>query len=115
VSQDLLVAAEQARRRARELHRRAEAAVAQAAGTIGHLQEFTPRDDSETSRLTRELEGLRVAMRSRALIEQAKGIVMGAMNCDEQTAFQVLVRQSQHENRKLRDVAAELVATKRLR
>lgn len=60
--------------------------------------------------LRKEVEGLRAAMASRATIEQAKGIVMGSVGCDADHAFQLLVQQSQHENRKLRDVAAELVA-----
>jgi len=61
-------------------------------------------------RLEREVKGLRTALESRAVIEQAKGIIMGAMNCDAKRAFEILVRQSQHENRKLNEVARELVA-----
>lgn len=52
---------------------------------------------------------LRVAMESRATIEQAKGIIMATARCDADTAFARLVDQSQHDNRKLRDVADELV------
>jgi GAF domain-containing protein len=52
---------------------------------------------------------LREAMRSRAVIEQAKGIVMGHRRCTAEEAFDVLVRQSQQVNRKLRDVAAGIV------
>ncbi len=55
-------------------------------------------------------EGLQKAMASRATIEQAKGILIGTAHCTPEAAFAVLVKQSQHENRKLRDVAAELVA-----
>ena len=55
-------------------------------------------------------QDLAEAMRSRATIEQAKGILMGAQRCSADEAFQVLVRASQRENRKLRDVAAEIVA-----
>ena len=50
------------------------------------------------------------AMKSRATIEQAKGILMGAQRCSADEAFQILVRASQRENRKLRDMAAEIVA-----
>ena len=50
------------------------------------------------------------AMKSRATIEQAKGILMGAQRCSADEAFQILVRASQRENRKLREMAAELVA-----
>ena len=53
---------------------------------------------------------LEAAMASRSVIEQAKGIVMAATGCDADTAFASLIQRSQHENRKLRDIAAELVA-----
>jgi GAF domain-containing protein len=49
------------------------------------------------------------AMQSRAVIEQAKGIVMSQSGITPDEAFQLLVRASQRENRKLRDIAAEIV------
>ena len=49
-------------------------------------------------------------MKSRAVIEQAKGMLMAARRCDEDEAFDVLVRASQRENVKLRDIAARIVA-----
>jgi GAF domain-containing protein len=52
---------------------------------------------------------LRAAMDSRAVIEQAKGIVMGERRCGPDEAFAILVKVSQDANRKLRDVAAALV------
>ncbi|MCW2605443.1 MAG: histidine kinase [Frankiales bacterium] len=58
----------------------------------------------------RELgEQLRQAMESREVIEQAKGIIMGARRVDADEAFTVLVELSQRSNRKLRDVAQALV------
>jgi GAF domain-containing protein len=54
-------------------------------------------------------EQLRSAMSSRAVIEQAKGIIMGSTGCGPEIAFERLAQQSQHENRKLREIAAELV------
>lgn len=54
-------------------------------------------------------EGLTEAMASRATIEQAKGIVMARSGVDADAAFDVLVRASQRENRRLREIAAELV------
>ena len=54
-------------------------------------------------------QDLAAAMKSRAVIEQAKGILMGAQRCGPDEAFQVLVRASQRENRKLREIAEELV------
>jgi GAF domain-containing protein len=55
-------------------------------------------------------EHLETAMRSRAVIEQAKGIIMGRLRCTADEAFQHLAKQSQHANRKLRDLAEEVVA-----
>jgi GAF domain-containing protein len=57
-----------------------------------------------------EAEHLRTAMDSRAVIEQAKGIVMALHGCTADEAFRQLSRTSQNANRKLRDVAGDLVA-----
>jgi transcriptional regulator with GAF, ATPase, and Fis domain len=54
-------------------------------------------------------EHLQIAMRSRAVIEQAKGILVWQRQCTPQEAFDILVTRSQNTNRKLRDVAEELV------
>jgi GAF domain-containing protein len=54
-------------------------------------------------------ENLNQAMRSRATIDYAVGIVMAHGGRSPEEAFQVLVRASQRENRKLRDIAAEIV------
>ena len=54
-------------------------------------------------------EQLHAAMASRAAIEQAKGVIMATVGCDPETAFARLVEQSQHENRKLREISEELV------
>ena len=54
---------------------------------------------------------MQAAMESRAVIEQAKGIIMGDRRCSPDEAFQILSKLSQDTNRKLRDVAAALVAS----
>lgn len=54
-------------------------------------------------------EQLQQAMESRAVIEQAKGILMGQRHCNAQEAFDILVTLSQETNRKLRDIAQALV------
>lgn len=54
-------------------------------------------------------ENLGEAMRSRAVIEQAKGVLMGAQHCSDEDAFKLLVRASQRENVKLRDIAQRIV------
>ncbi len=55
-------------------------------------------------------EQLAEAMRSRAVIEQAKGVLMAQRQCDAETAFDFLRTASQNRNRKLRDLAADVVA-----
>lgn len=59
-----------------------------------------------TATLTNQMQQ---AMESRAVIEQAKGIVMGERRCSGDEAFALLARVSQESNRKLRDVAAAMV------
>jgi GAF domain-containing protein len=56
---------------------------------------------------------MQAAMEHRAVIEQAKGIIMGERRCTADEAFAVLSKLSQDSNRKLRDVAAALVARAR--
>ena len=58
---------------------------------------------------SRLAEDLQRAMKSRAVIEQAKGILMGARRCTAEQAFDLMIGMSQHSNRKLRDVAQALV------
>jgi hypothetical protein len=55
-------------------------------------------------------EHLRVALQSRAVIDQAKGILMAIRQIGADEAFTLLVEQSQRENRKLRDLAVQLVS-----
>jgi transcriptional regulator with GAF, ATPase, and Fis domain len=54
-------------------------------------------------------EQLRSALTSRAVIDQAKGVLMAVHHIDADTAFATLVGQSQRENVKLRDLATRLV------
>jgi transcriptional regulator with GAF, ATPase, and Fis domain len=52
---------------------------------------------------------LQKAMESRAVIEQAKGIIMGDRRCGADEAFAILTKLSRDTNRKVRDVATTLV------
>jgi PAS domain S-box-containing protein len=54
---------------------------------------------------------LREAIVSRAPIDQAKGILMAVHQISSDAAFEMLRTQSQHSNVKLREVAAQFVAT----
>jgi transcriptional regulator with GAF, ATPase, and Fis domain len=61
------------------------------------------------TRLAEEVEQLRSAMASRAVIEQAKGILMAVRGLTEDQAFQALVSHSQRDNVKLRVLARQFV------
>ena len=54
------------------------------------------------------------ALNSRTVVGQATGILMERFDMDAARSFGVLTRLSSHANRKLRDVAAELVASRAL-
>ena len=56
-------------------------------------------------------DNLQVALQSRAVIDQAKGILMERFAVTADQAFQILAHASMGTNRKLRDVAAHMVAT----
>jgi GAF domain-containing protein len=63
------------------------------------------------ARTSEDLTQLRTAMTSRALIEQAKGVLMERHKVTEDEAFTMLTHASQRTKKNLRDVATELVRT----
>ncbi len=60
-------------------------------------------------RLIEHAHNMRMAMESRAVIEQAKGVLMAQQGLDAEAAFEVLREASQRYNRKLRDIARGIV------
>ncbi len=60
----------------------------------------------QSSETTQQLE---TALRSRSVIDQAMGVIMAQQGCTADEAFAILRAHSQHNNRKLRLVAQELV------
>jgi AmiR/NasT family two-component response regulator len=52
---------------------------------------------------------MRLAMESRAVIEQAKGVLMAQRHVDSDQAFEMLREASQRYNRKLREIALGIV------
>jgi GAF domain-containing protein len=56
-----------------------------------------------------QARNMRVAMESRAVIEQAKGVLMAQRHVDAEQAFEILREASQRYNRKLREIAAGIV------
>jgi hypothetical protein len=63
----------------------------------------------EHGRLATEASGMREALKSRPVIDQAKGIVMADRRCTAEEAFEVLKRLSMDSNVRVADVAAALV------
>ncbi|AMW11058.1 hypothetical protein A4E84_17030 [Streptomyces qaidamensis] len=66
---------------------------------------------AEVVELRAENEQLGRALTSRAVIDQARGMMMALAPCSSDRAWDLLVDVSQHCNIKLRDVAEALVAT----
>jgi AmiR/NasT family two-component response regulator len=64
--------------------------------------------DERIAELAAEVDGLEKVIEHRAVIEQAKGVIMHSLGCGPDAAFAVLVAQSQIQNRKLWEVATEL-------
>jgi GAF domain-containing protein len=60
-------------------------------------------------------DNLQTALESRAVIDQAKGILIERYKLTPDAAFQLLARASMTANRKLRDIADDLVRTGELR
>jgi GAF domain-containing protein len=61
--------------------------------------------------LADETRNMRTAMESRAVIEQAKGVLMAQRHVDAEVAFEILREASQRYNRKLRDIALGIVGS----
>jgi GAF domain-containing protein len=83
-------------------------AAAAAAGIAGYLAVAVTNAALYSGALELVAQ-MQQAMASRAVIEQAKGVVMQSRGVGEEVAFEVLRRASSHSNRKLRDIAQEIV------
>ena len=73
----------------------------------------TPASDVRVAQLAAQVENLHRKAEHAAVIEQAKGVLMGGMGCGPDAAFAILVAQSQMQNRKLYLVAADLVSAQK--
>ena len=65
---------------------------------------------AELARTRKENADLKEALRTRTVIGQATGWLMSTLDLDPDEAFAELVRRSSYANRKVRDIAAEIVA-----
>jgi GAF domain-containing protein len=81
------------------------------ATTFGESAAVTLANASAYEQLLDLVDNLRVALESRDVIGQAKGIVMAHEKCTSEQAFAILRRVSQESHVKLRDVARQVVDT----
>ncbi|MFF5158182.1 ANTAR domain-containing protein [Streptomyces sp. NPDC000348] len=99
-------------RRIRRVYERMETPTAHDAEAQSRFVRYLAHADEERDRLERlenEVGQLRQALASRAVIDQAIGIVQAERRCAPDDAFQILVGISQRTNVKLREIAAALV------
>ena len=80
--------------------------AATAAAQQGHDAEMADSQHAHDSHIA----NMDAAIATRDLIGQAKGIIMASLGCSPDDAFELLVKQSQAENRKLVDIAAGITA-----
>lgn len=71
-------------------------------------------ETDDVVRLSEEIEQLKVALASRDVIGQAKGILMERHRMTAEQAFHELRRVSQHTNRRLADIAEQVALTGQL-
>ncbi|MBO8186322.1 ANTAR domain-containing protein [Streptomyces spirodelae] len=63
---------------------------------------------TEARRLQEEVAQLRQAMKTRPVIDQARGVLMAYWRCSPETAWRILVDISQHTNTKVREISVLL-------
>ena len=81
------------------------------AGRVFAAQASVAIANAEVYAASRRLaEQLQEAMASRAVIEQAKGVLMAEQRCSPDAAFELLRHASQRENVPLREIARRIVA-----
>jgi AmiR/NasT family two-component response regulator len=87
-------------------------------GVFAYIVDTTPEELQSAIDITlqrfAEYHSLRGAFGRRAVIEQAKGILMARHAIDGDTAFEMLREHSQHNGRKVADVAGAIIESHRL-
>ena len=84
-------------------------------GNDHHISEHVSERVAElVDQLTLEVVHLRITQRSNRRIGMAMGIVMNQLHVDDSQAFDTLCRISQNTNRKLRDIADDVITQRRI-
>ncbi|MEX5721617.1 GAF and ANTAR domain-containing protein, partial [Geodermatophilus maliterrae] len=89
----------------------ASAASAAAAREVAEAVAVAVANADAHAKLSDHARNMQLAMESRAVIEQAKGVLMAQRRIDADAAFDLLRDASQRYNRKLRDIAAGIVSS----
>jgi PAS domain S-box-containing protein len=76
-------------------------------GTQGFYIDVTPDDREQQDQMTAQLVAI---AENRAVIEQAKGVLMAAYGISANRAFEILAWRSQNTNVKIRDLASRFMA-----
>lgn len=108
VIEELMASAARAKSRARELRERTARVMAESR-EVARLAQTGELGLSRVQQLLEEVEGLSRTMQTRAVIEQAKGMLMFSLGCGPDEAFERLVERSEVEDRTVVEVATELV------
>ncbi|MGY1779306.1 GAF domain-containing protein [Geodermatophilus sp. SYSU D01036] len=93
----------------REPGRFADPEVVDAASTVAETLAVAVANAREHARRGEEAAHLRLAMQSRAVIEQAEGVLMAQRGVDAARAFEILREASMRYDRELRDIAEGIV------
>jgi GAF domain-containing protein len=86
-------------------------ASAEAAREVAEAVAVAVANADAHAQLGDHARNMELAMQSRAVIEQAKGVLMAQRHIDADAAFEMLREASQRYNRKLRDIATGIVAS----
>lgn len=106
------------RKRLEQVREDTDALLTRVRGTVSQARDARDRETahanvsqlrSDLDAALAEVEGLRTAMETRGVIEQAKGVLMVTLSIDEDAAFQTLVRMSQTSHKKVVEVARDVV------
>ncbi|MGY1727726.1 ANTAR domain-containing protein [Geodermatophilus sp. SYSU D01062] len=89
----------------------ASAASVEVARAVAEAVAVAVANADAHAQLGEHARNMELAMQSRAVIEQAKGVLMAQRHVDADTAFELLRAASQRYNRKLRDIAIGIVTS----
>ena len=82
---------------------------------LGPVIEMAPVNFEKSRQLEQRLEQMSEALETRKVVERAKGILMRQTALDEETAYRKLQKTARNKNRKLVEIAREVIAAEQAR